>query len=115
MDLDAGPAAVGLGAGERALRLAEQVVGRHVGAEGEPDAGREGDLAVVDEERLVEHAEQAVGQGAQAVEVLDVLGDDEELVGAEADGGVLDPGAPAQPVGDLAEQQVAGLVARGSR
>ena len=111
--LDAGPAAVGLGPGERALRLAQQVVGGHVGAEGEADAGRQGDLALVHEERLVEDAEQPVGQRAQPVEVLDVLGDDEELVGAEPDGGVLDPGAPAQPVGDLAEQQVAGLVAEG--
>ena len=76
-----------------------------------PDAGRQGDLALVHEERLVQHAEQPVGQRAQTVEVLDVLGDDEELVGAEPDGGVLDAGAPAQPVGDLAEQHVAGLVA----
>ena len=110
--LDAGPAAVGLGAGQRALRLAQQVVGGHVGAEGEPDARRQGDLALVHDERLVEHAEQPVGQRAQAVEVLDVLGDDEELVGTQPDGGVLDAGAPAQPVGDLAEQHVAGLVAQ---
>ena len=82
-------------------------------AEGEPDAGRQVDLPLVHDERLVQHAEQPVGQRAQAVEVLDVLGDDEELVGAEADGGVLDPGAPAQPVGHLAEQLVAGLVAEG--
>ena len=59
--------------------------------------------------------EQPVGQRAQAVEVLDVLGDDEELVGSQPDGGVLDAGAPAQPVGDLAEQQVAGLVAERRR
>ena len=57
--------------------------------------------------------EQPVGQRAQAVEVLDVLGDDEELVGAQPHRGVLHAGAPAQPVGDLAEQQVAGLVAEG--
>ena len=109
--LDAGAAAVGLGLGERALRLAQQVVGGHVDAEGEADAGRQVDLPVVHDERLVQDAQQPVGQGAQTVEVLDVLGDDEELVGPQPDGGVLDAGAPAQPVGDLAEQQVAGLVA----
>ena len=113
VDLDAGAAAVGLGPGERALRLPQQVVGGHVRAEREADAGREGDLALVHEEGLVQDAEQPVGQRPQPGEVLDVLRHDEELVRTEPDGGVLDPGAPAQPVGDLAEQHVAGLVAEG--
>ena len=110
-DLDQPAGALGLGAGERGLRLAEQVVGRGVVAERQPDAGRQHDLPVADQERLVEHRQQPVGQRPQPLEVLDVLGHDEELVGAEPDGGVLDAGAPAQPVGHLAEQQVAGLVA----
>jgi hypothetical protein len=110
--LDAGTAAVGLGAGEGALRLAQQVVRRGVGAQGETDARREADLPAVDEEGLVENPQEPVGEGPEAVEVLDVLGHQEELVGAQPDGGVLDPRAPAQPVRDLAEQQVPGLVAQ---
>jgi hypothetical protein len=109
--LDPGPAPVGLRAGQRALRLAQQVVGRGVVAEGQADAGGEVDLPVVDDERLVQDRQQPVGKGAETVQVLDVLGHHQELVGAQPDGGVLDPGAPAQPVGHLAEQQVAGLVA----
>ena len=83
-------------------------------AEGDADARADGgDDALAEDDGDVELRADALDDAGDAVPVDRAVEQDGELVTAEAGGGVGRAQAAAEPVGDRAQQHVAGLVAEG--
>ena len=78
----------------------------------DPDARADEDLGLVQEERLVEHREDPLGDvGGRHAFLAAVLQQDRELVAAEPRGGVRRAQVAEEPLADVAQDLVAGGVA----
>ena len=83
------------------------VMGRH----GDPDAASDDDLMAAEIERLVEHLDDPLRQGAGVLGPIDVDLQDGELVSTEPRHRVGFANARAQPGGDRAQQRIADRMA----
>ena len=80
-------------------------------AEGDPDAGRDRDVAVLERDRGLQGVHHALGDLDRLHLVLGLVQQDRELVAAEAGGRVDGPHRVLQAASDLPEHDVAGGVA----
>ena len=102
-----------LGLVHRGVGVAQQRVRVGLAGRGEPAADADADVAALaaDVERLAERGAQPSGGHRRLRLVLDAGAEDGELVAAEAGDHVVVADRAAQPVRDLDQQPVAGLVA----
>ena len=106
-------AASGLGAVHGDVGLAQQLGGLGHFLAGEDGADRDADprLAIADDERLADDGDDPLAQAADVGFALGADLDDGEFVAADAGDGVGLAQQRAQPVADLLDELVAGIVA----
>ena len=92
--------------------VAEDLLGRRAArdGEGDADAHRDEQLALLEEERPLQLGAEALGHRGDRARVLHVLEEDGELVAAEPGDGVLRPQADGQPLAEADEQLIARAV-----
>ena len=94
-----------------ALRMSSSADRAVMGRQGDPDAASDDDLMAAEIERLVEHLDDPLRQGAGVLGPLDVDLQDGEFVSTEPRNRVGFPNASAQPGGDRAQQRIADRMA----
>ena len=101
-----------LGAVQRDVGVAEQVLAGVAVALGDADAGGDRQRAVeaVEQERLAQHVAEPLGEQLRAGRERHALGEHHELVAAEPADRVAGPDRGREPGRDRAQQLVAGLV-----
>src|SRR5882724_9646928 len=111
-ELDAIPASLRLGAVERRVRVAQQILGPRVAgvAVGDPDGGAAEHLHAAQPERDAQRLVQALGHLAGVAGGVHVLEQDGELVAAQPRDGVGGTQRGLQAAGDLDQQLVAAHV-----
>ena len=78
-----------------------------------PDAGRDRELGLAQQERGSERPVDAPGQGLDVGRAVQVLAQEHELVSGDPGQGVARPDQPREPVGDGEQQLVADVMAVG--
>ena len=76
----------------------------------QPDARRDGEQVVAEAERLLDLADQSVAERRDRRHVLEAAHHDQELVATETGHEVAGTHPPSDPIGDLAQHEVAGRV-----
>ena len=104
--------APGLGVVHGEVGVAEDLLGRRAarGGEGDADAHRDEQLALLEEERPLQLGAEPLGHRGDRARVLHVLEEHGELVAAEPGDGVLRPQADGQPLAESDEELIARAV-----